>query len=88
VDLGFKGLETEFPNPSDFHSSQKPKGRDLTETQKAKNKKKSAVRVLVEHAIGGIKRFRYRLASISQQKTKLRRYCNASLLRTLELPPR
>jgi hypothetical protein len=57
VDLGFKGLDTEYPDHLISIPAKKPRTRDLTEAQKAKNKKKSAVRVLVEHAIGGIKRF-------------------------------
>jgi hypothetical protein len=57
VDLGFKGLDTEYPDHCISIPAKKPRTRDLTEAQKAKNKKKSGVRVLVEHAIGGIKRF-------------------------------
>ena len=57
VDLGFKGLDTEFPDHRISIPAKKPRTRDLTQTQKEKNKKKSSVRVLVEHAIGGIKRF-------------------------------
>lgn len=56
IDLGFKGLDTEFPDHRIFIPHKKPKGRNLTEAQKATNKKKAAVRVLIEHAIGGIKR--------------------------------
>ena len=56
VDLGFKGLETEFPGHHISIHDKKPRMRELTDTQKAKNKEKSAVRVLVEHAIGGVKR--------------------------------
>lgn len=56
VDLGFKGLDTEFPDHRISIPAKKPRTRDLTEAQKAKNKKKAGVRVLVEHAIGGIKR--------------------------------
>lgn len=57
VDLGFKGLDTEYPDHRISIPAKKPRTRYLTEAQKAKNKKKSAVRVLVEHAIGGVKRF-------------------------------
>lgn len=57
VDLGFKGLDTEYPRHRISIPAKKPRTRELTEAQKAKNKKKSGVRVLVEHAIGGIKRF-------------------------------
>ncbi len=33
----------------------KPKGKQLTESQKQENKAKSSVRVVVEHAIGRVK---------------------------------
>ena len=56
VDLGFKGLEAEYPLHRISIPDKKPRTRDLTETQKEKNKKKSSIRVLVEHAIGGVKR--------------------------------
>ena len=56
VDLGFKGLETEYPDHRISIPNKKPRLRDLTDTQKEKNKKKSSIRVLVEHAIGGVKR--------------------------------
>ena len=56
VDLGFKGLETEYPDHRISIPNKKPRTRDLTEAQKEKNKKKSGARVLVEHAIGGVKR--------------------------------
>lgn len=55
-DLGFKGLDTEYPLHRFSLPARKPRTRDLTDTQKARNKKKSGVRVLVEHAIGGVKR--------------------------------
>lgn len=57
VDLGFKGLDTEYPDHRISIPARKPRTRDLTDVQRARNKKKSGVRVLVEHAIGGIKRF-------------------------------
>jgi len=34
----------------------KPRGKELTDEEKAKNKVISSIRVRVEHAIGGIKR--------------------------------
>ncbi|MDR2780992.1 MAG: transposase family protein, partial [Holosporaceae bacterium] len=37
---------------------QKPRKKELTDAQKAENKVISGIRMVVEHAIGGIKRFR------------------------------
>lgn len=56
MDLGFKGIDTDYPEHLISMPHKKPKGRELTEPQKIKNKKKSGVRVLVEHALGGVKR--------------------------------
>jgi hypothetical protein len=38
--------------------AKKPKGKELTQEQKRENKKISSFRILVEHAIGGVKRCR------------------------------
>jgi len=36
----------------------KPRGKELTDEEKAKNKVISSIRVRIEHVIGGIKRMR------------------------------
>lgn len=58
LDLGFKGWDDQFPGHCISMPQRKPRTRDLSQTVKEQNKRKSRVRVLVEHAIGGIKRFR------------------------------
>jgi len=58
LDLGFKGWDDQFPGHRISMPKRKPRTRDLSQTVKEQNKRKSAIRVLVEHAIGGIKRFR------------------------------
>ena len=58
MDLGFKGFDAQYPGHVVSMPQRKPRTCDLTDTQKGRNKKKSGVRVLVEHAIGGIKRLR------------------------------
>ena len=58
MDLGFTGFATQYPGHRISMPQRKPRTRDLTEAQKEQNKKKSSLRVLVEHAIGGIKRLR------------------------------
>lgn len=57
VDLGFLGIH------KDYHSgiqipSKRSKKKPLTADQKKQNKELSQIRIKVEHAIGGIKRFR------------------------------
>ena len=69
VDLGFKGLETEYPDHRISIPDKKPRLRDLTDTQKEKNKKESSVRVLIEHAIGGVKRLGI-VSQVFRNKTK------------------
>lgn len=58
VDLGFKGYQKQYPNHSISMPIRKPRTRELSKTVKEQNAKKSGLRVLVEHAIGGVKRFR------------------------------
>lgn len=58
VDLGFKGIDRQYPDHRISMPQRKPRTRNLTEAQKEQNRKKSGVRVLVEHAIGGVKRLR------------------------------
>ena len=58
MDLGFKGFDVQYPGHCLSMPQRKPRTHDLTDAQKERNKKKSGVRVLVEHAISGIKRLR------------------------------
>lgn len=50
---GFDGGDAEIIQPV-----KKPKGRNLTEEEKAGNKKVSGIRIRIEHAISGVKRYR------------------------------
>lgn len=58
MDLGFKGYQTQYPDHRISMPQRKPRTRALSEAVKEQNRRKSHVRVLVEHAIGGLKRFR------------------------------
>lgn len=58
MDLGFKGYETQFPDHTVSMPERKPRTRELSRTVKERNTRKSHLRVLVEHAIGGVKRLR------------------------------
>lgn len=55
VDTGFQGIQKVHENT--LIPKKKPKGGLLTEAEKAWNKLISSTRIVVEHAIGGIKRF-------------------------------
>ena len=65
VDLGFLGIETDYkgniktiviPEKKPRKSKKNP-NPELTEKQKENNKAKSQIRIKVENAIGGAKRF-------------------------------
>jgi DDE superfamily endonuclease len=58
LDLGFLGIEKDYPGATVMMPKKKPKGKELTDEEKRQNKIISSIRVLVEHAIGGIKRFK------------------------------
>jgi hypothetical protein len=58
IDLGFQGFEKEYKCNKVFIPKKKGKGQELGEEDKAANKEKSQIRIVVEHSIGGLKRFR------------------------------
>ena len=55
-DTGFQGYTPK--NVTVKMPTKKPKGKELTKEQKEVNRKISSFRILVEHAIGGVKRCR------------------------------
>ena len=59
LDLGYKGFETDYLCKKVIIPHKKPRKSDLTQTQKDENKQKSKKRISVEHAIGGMKRYRF-----------------------------
>lgn len=58
VDTGFLGFQKLSPDLNIFMPKKKPKFRKLFQYEKNQNRKISKLRILVEHAIGGIKRLR------------------------------
>lgn len=58
VDLGFKGYQKQYPHHLISMPVRKPRTRELSKSVKEQNARKSRIRVLVEHAIGGVKRLR------------------------------
>ena len=57
VDLGYQGFAAQYPNVKLFIPNKKPKGGELTEAQKLENQALAKERIVVEHAIGGMKRY-------------------------------
>ena len=58
LDLGFKEIQKQFPKQLVSMPKKKPKNKELIKFAKEQNTKKSAVRVLVENALAGVKRIR------------------------------
>jgi len=58
LDMAFIGIDKDYPEASVMMPKKKPRGKELTDEEKAQNKAISGVRVRVEHAIAGIKRLR------------------------------
>jgi hypothetical protein len=50
----------------------KPRGGELTPTEKATNRRISAIRIRIEHAIGGVKRYRIVKDKIHLLKDRIR----------------
>jgi len=63
VDLGYLGLQTDYAGELIERPHKKPRKSKchpdtcLTDSQKADNKALSRIRIVVEHAIGGMKRY-------------------------------
>jgi len=57
-DLGYLGVEKDFPDQISVLPYKKKKGKKLTDSQKEWNKLQSKIRIKVEHAISKIKKFR------------------------------
>lgn len=58
VDLGFLGIEKDYVCKELLIPHKKPKKQKLTKEQKAENKLLASERVVVEHSIAGLKRYR------------------------------
>jgi len=69
-DSGFQGFEVE--NVTILQPKKKPKGSELTDMEKSVNRWHSSIRIRVEHAIGGIKRYRIVKDTIRNWKTGFR----------------
>lgn len=58
VDKGFQGIAKDYPKAVVVMPKRKPKGKELSEYDKEQNKIISGIRIVSEHAIGGVKRLR------------------------------
>ena len=58
LDLGFLGVEKDFPEQKSLLPIKKEKDHELTEVQKEYNKNHSAKRIVIEHAICRLKKYK------------------------------
>lgn len=58
MDKGFTGVQKDYPDADVVMPKKKPKDKELSAYDKEQNKIISGIRILSEHAIGGIKRLR------------------------------
>ncbi len=58
MDTGYTGVKKDYPQLNVVMPKKRPRGKELTKGEKKANKSVSGFRVRVEHAIGGVKRFR------------------------------
>lgn len=58
LDKGFIGIHRDYPEATVVMPKRKPKSEPLSQQEKEQNKVISGIRMLSEHAIGGIKRLR------------------------------
>lgn len=57
VDLGYQGIETDYPDHVVVIPKKKPSKQDLTPAQKRSNRKKAKKRIVVEHTLAHMKQF-------------------------------
>ena len=58
LDSGFQGFAKVYDCAKLFLPTKKPKGKSLTKNQKFRNTQQARKRVVIEHSIGGLKRYR------------------------------
>lgn len=74
VDSGFTGMDKDYPEANVTLPKKKPKGGQRSEEEKIFNRELSQKRVVVEHGIGGMRRFG---VLSDKSRTKLESYYDA-----------
>ena len=77
-DSGFQGFSVAGVNI--IQPTKKPKGRDLTVEERAKNREISSIRIRVEHAISGIKKIPDRQGQVAELQKRIYRFSHGNLL--------
>ncbi len=71
LDLGYQGFIKDYDCQCVSQPTKKPKNAELSAEQKAANQQISASRIYVDHAIGGLKRYRYLSDRLRTHKVNL-----------------
>lgn len=71
LDLGYLGFRKEYDCQWVSQPTKKPKKAELSVDEKATNQQLSSGRIYVEHAIGGLKRYRYLTDRLRTHKVDL-----------------
>jgi DDE superfamily endonuclease len=71
LDLGFQGFADHYTCKEVFLPAKKPRKAELSEENKQVNKEQAAQRVVVEHSIGGLKRYRVLSNTLRTKDAKL-----------------
>lgn len=58
VDSGFQGFQKAYASAKLFLPTKKPRGGNLTKNHRFRNTQQARKRVVIEHSIGGLKRYR------------------------------
>ena len=58
VDSGFQGFQKTYSCDKLFLPTKKPRGGNLTKNHRFRNTQQARKRVVIEHSIGGLKRYR------------------------------
>lgn len=71
LDLGYQGFRKDYACQSVSQPTKKPRKADFSAAEKTANQKISSGRIYVEHAIGGLKRYRYLTDRLRTHKVQL-----------------
>lgn len=71
LDLGYSGFEKVYECVQAVLPTKRQKGQSLTEKEKAENKQKSQERVVFEHSLAGLKRYRVLSDRLRNKKFRL-----------------
>ena len=85
-DTGFQGYEP--PVKQTLQPKKKPRGKELTPSEKRNNRKLSRMRVVVEHTLSGVKRRQAASNAVAVSRTRCATPVTTALTTSWQPPPR